>query len=155
MIEKFAFALAALTASSAGLAWAADSTLCEAAEKVVWSCHAAKKTYSVCASPILSKSAGYMQYRVGSVGKLEFSFPATREHPMGHFEFNMLPHGGTLAFKNASIDYTIAEDLKGLPTISVDKDDRQLAVVHCKDQTGDLLDNATLDLFKQTGVSKD
>jgi hypothetical protein len=132
--------------------WAAEDTLCEAAEKLVWSCHAAKKTYSVCSSSRLSKDAGYMQYRVGSRSKLEFAFPVTREHPFGRFNFDMGPHGGSLEFKNSGFNYSIAADMRGLPSILVEKDGRQIASVRCKDETGDLLGNDTLDLFRETGI---
>ena len=152
MKKNYAAVLSLLTLTVS--AWGAENTLCEATEKVVWSCHAGKKTYSVCASSNLSKAAGYMQYRVGSANKLEFTFPATREHPLGRFDFNMGPHGGSLEFKNSNFNYSIAEDMRGLPSIFVEQDGRQVASVRCKDLEGGLLDNSSLDLFKETGISK-
>jgi hypothetical protein len=151
-MNKFilAFPLLAIT----GFVWSAEKTLCEAEEKIVWSCHAGKKTYSVCASPKLSRDVGYMQYRVGSSAKLEFVFPVTREHPLTHFKFDMGPHGGSLDFKNAGFDYSVAQDARGLPIIFVDKNSKQIASVKCKDSTGDLLENSTLELFKDVGIFK-
>nr|WP_315219466.1 hypothetical protein [uncultured Duganella sp.] len=146
------FLLALLLLSVTGFVWSAEKTLCEAEEKLVWSCHASKKTYSVCAAPNLSRDVGYMQYRVGSVGKLEFIFPVTRVHPLTRFKFDMGPHGGSLNFKNAGFDYSIAQDARGLPLIFVDKDGKQMAYLKCKDSTGDLLENSTLELFKEVGI---
>jgi hypothetical protein len=135
-------------------AWAADRTLCQASEKVLWSCHAAKKTYSVCASADLSAAKGYLQYRAGSPDKLEFTFPAARAHPAGRFHFETAAHGGRLSFSNANVTYTIYGDALGLPEISVEKDGTPIATVRCKDETGDLLANPTLDLFAETRISK-
>jgi hypothetical protein len=148
------WALAVALFASIAPARAADTTLCQAREKVVWSCHAAKKTYSLCASADLSASKGYLQYRAGSADKLEFTFPATREHPAARFQYAPAPHGGWLSFSNADISYTIYGDALRLPEISIEKDGAHLATVRCKDETGDLLSNATLDLFAETGLSK-
>lgn len=121
---------------------------------MVWSCHAAKKTYSLCASSDLAKTQGYLQYRAGSAAGREFTYPATLAHPLGRFQFTLGAHGGHLEFKNANVKYTIAADLNGLPAIYIDQDERHIGTVRCKDEAGDLLGNATLDLFHETGISE-
>lgn len=95
-----------------------------------------------------------MQYRVGGKDKLEFEFPTFHEPPSRNFNFNEGPHGGSLEFKNSNFNYSITEDARGLPLIFVDKDGKQVASVKCKDLTGGLLENSTLELFKKTGVTK-
>lgn len=149
-MNRFLLALPLITAT--GFVWSANGTLCETEEKIVWSCHAGKKTYSVCASPNLSRNVGYMQYRVGNEKKLEFIFPEKREHPLARFKFEMGPHGGSLVFKNSGFDYAIAQDARGWPLIFVDKDGKQLASLQCRDSTGDLIENSTLDLFRKAGI---
>ena len=93
-----------------------------------------------------------MQYRVGREGQLEFVFPKSREHPRARFKFNMGPHGGSLEFENAGFSYSIGEEARGLPVIFVDKNDKQIASVKCKDAAGGLLENSTLKVFKEAGV---
>jgi hypothetical protein len=75
-------------------------TLCVADEKPLFSCRvdfnhvvggkllAGKKTVSVCASPDLSPSAGYLKYRFGrSQQNVELSYPADTGPPRQHFQF--------------------------------------------------------------------
>ena len=66
----------------------------------------------------------------------------------------MGPHGASLEFANGRFRYSIADEARGLPLIFVAKDEQQVAVVHCKDQTSGLLDNATLDLLRAAGIAR-
>jgi hypothetical protein len=134
---------------------ASGDTLCKSTERIVWSCHAGKKTYSVCASADLTSDAGYMQYRVGASAKSEFVYPASPSHPSGKFALNMGPHGASLDFDNSGFNYSIAEDARGLPLIFVDKNQKEIAKVQCRDSTGDLLENSTIVLLKNARVFDD
>jgi hypothetical protein len=62
-------------------------TLCGAKEKTVFSCPLTNgKTVSVCASTVLTKDSGWMQYRFGRVGKkTELVYPTERKHPREAF----------------------------------------------------------------------
>jgi hypothetical protein len=145
-LSTFGVSLAAL---------ASEQTLCEGAERIVWSCHAGKKTYSVCASSDLSTSTGYMQYRVGTPIKIEFNYPASRVHPSGRFKLNMGPHGASLDFNNSGFSYSVAEEARGLPLVFVDKDEKEIAKIQCRDASGDLLENSTIDLLRKARVFDD
>lgn len=63
----------------------ASNDLCERTEHTLFSCEAGKKEVALCASKDLSKTSGYVQYRVKAKGKLEFEHPGTKTHPRGLF----------------------------------------------------------------------
>jgi hypothetical protein len=65
-------------------------SLCDKGEKVVFSC-AVKRTgkiVSLCSSPKLSKTEGYLQYRFGRPGKVELEFPKDRSTSQGAFKYS-------------------------------------------------------------------
>lgn len=96
-----------------------------------------------------------MQYRVGTSANSEFVYPANHVHPLGKFALNMGPHGASLDFSNSGFSYSIAEEARGLPLIFVNKDQKQIAKVQCRDSAGDLLENSTIDLLKKAKVFDD
>jgi hypothetical protein len=53
-------------------------TLCTTQEKVIFSCSTDTNIVSVCASHDLSTSKGYLQYRLGRIGKVEHSIPKSK-----------------------------------------------------------------------------
>lgn len=53
---------------------------CIGDERVLFSCHLGTKVASICASPDLGKSRGYLQYRFGSIDKIELEIPKRRGH---------------------------------------------------------------------------
>jgi hypothetical protein len=88
-------------------------TLCEAGERPLFSCPTGKKMISVCASPDLSASAGYLRYRFGrSQQKLELSYPADNRHPRQYFHFyrdrvSAKASGEQLSFSIGAFSYVV------------------------------------------------
>ena len=82
---------------------AAPGTLCSADEEVIFSCKTKRKMYEICASKDLSATSGYMQYRAGSNGKVEFVYPSHPEAPAGKFHFGLLARGAVLSFQNGNL----------------------------------------------------
>ena len=84
---------------------------CTSAEQIVFSCTIGKKILSVCASNILSKQAGYMQYRFGQKNKIEMSYPETPQHPRQFIFFSSVPYAGGgeahLRFANGQYEYIV------------------------------------------------
>ncbi|MBV8466664.1 MAG: hypothetical protein JO218_12040 [Burkholderiales bacterium] len=63
--------------AAAVLLSAKAGNLCKPGERVVESCTGKHKIASVCASPQLTPSKGYLQYRFGTSKKIELTIPAT------------------------------------------------------------------------------
>lgn len=107
-----ALGLAALLAGAAP-AVGAGASLCTAGETVVFSCGAGKtKTVSVCASPDLTRTEGYMQYRFGMPGKTPgLVYPATKAHPGSYFLSRTVAYAGGgaayLKFTNGEYTYVV------------------------------------------------
>ena len=105
-----AILLLALSLPSPVLA-ASAYTLCHTNETVVFSCATGTHFLSLCASPNLSKEAGYLQYRYGSKDKLELVYPTTPQPPTGLFvPFEQTYSGGFgsfVQFKNNNYTYTV------------------------------------------------
>lgn len=137
-----------------GVALADVKTLCQGDERVVWSCHAGTKRYSLCGSRDLGVRAGYLQYRAGRPSRLEFRFPGRLMHPRGHFKFGLLPHGASLAFERGAYRYEITEDLKGETSILVRLPQGRMVSIDCAEATQTLTENATIDLFKSAGLAE-
>jgi len=74
------------------------ATHCRSDEQVIFSCLVQDaKTISFCASRILSKETGTLQYRFGRIGKTyELSYPRPAAHPNRSFWFDS-SHGGQWA----------------------------------------------------------
>ena len=49
--------------------------LCSTEETLLFGCDSGPKMISVCASPGFSATTGYVQYRFGTPGKIELSYP--------------------------------------------------------------------------------
>jgi len=66
------------------------SSLCEKAEKVVFSCHLknSAKIVSLCSSSRLTKTEGYLQYRFGVPGKIELEYPKQRSDAQKSFHYS-------------------------------------------------------------------
>lgn len=146
-----AIALIALAATDAN---AQVPSLCTQAENTVWSGTAHAKIYSVCASKNLTSTTGYLQYRAGKPGKVEFKYPATLVAPRGHFVFLELAHGAQLTFKHGAYDYTITDPLAGQSEIDVSKGTRALANIVMQQSTLSLTENTTINLFQAAGISE-
>lgn len=155
MIKSPFFPAISLFLGSAAIAKTPDvPNLCKASENIVWSCRAARKTFSLCASSDLGANNGYLQYRAGTRHHISFAFPSNLVHPRGKFEYNSYAHGGAgISFKNGAYSYDIREDLKGLAAIWVHSPNAPDKTVQCEDATQSLTLNTTMDLFKTAGMS--
>ena len=118
---------------SVGLSRWHEPTLCERGERIAWSCRAGRRTISVCASPRISATAGYIQYRIGRPGRLELQHPATRVHPRGRFRYSLAPNGNTsLEFDTGGHTYAVFEALREPEDgVLVMKGDRIVSEITC------------------------
>jgi len=68
----------------------ATLSLCAKGEKVVFSCAVRRsgKVVSLCSSPELSKTNGYLQYRFGRPGQVELEFPKERSESRTLFKYS-------------------------------------------------------------------
>lgn len=64
-----------------------DLSLCNADEAILFSCpiRGQNKTLSVCGSKKITESAGYIQYRFGTKGKIDLRYPEAKRPPLGLF----------------------------------------------------------------------
>jgi hypothetical protein len=136
-------------------------TLCSAQEQVVFSCVTTKKkVVSLCSSSPLTESAGYLQYRFGTVGQTpQLTFPAALEHPKDHFvSGTMMFSGGGgayLKFSNADFTYSVFTGIgKGWKKegVVVQKAGRQVAYLQCK---GPRTSQLGPDFFEKVQIPKD
>ena len=85
--------------------------LCTPAEKIVFSCTLGAKTASICASPDLTETSGYVQYRFGTDKQLELVYPKTLLPPKAKFFFSSTAYAGgdadRIRFKIAGFDYVV------------------------------------------------
>ncbi len=147
------FPLALLLFSTSTIAQV--QSLCEKNERVVWSCRAGIKYYSLCASGDLSSSSGYMQYRAGRRGAIEFRFPADQQHLRNYFKYRLLPYGAALTFRNGGYSYGIYEDLKGEPSIEVLAPNGRSRSIDCAESTHSLTLTSTIEYFSRADVKGD
>ena len=99
---------------------ATAQTHCSAAERSIFSCEIGRKVLSLCSSPDLDESKGWLQYRFGALDKLDLVFPEKPEHPKKHFR-SVRNYSSAeqvliqeLGFKKGSTGYTVyREETKG------------------------------------------
>ena len=139
---------------SSSVTHAEVASLCDAHERVIWSCQARSKIYSVCASQQLTASTGYMQYRAGTPQDIELRFPGEWLHPKGYFEFNVLARGASLAFTNGGYTYWILEHLMDGNSIQVERANQLLATITCQAGTNTLTLTDTINLFDTLGITR-
>lgn len=100
-----------------------DATLCNTQEDIYFNCHlTGGKIVAVCASMSTTATTGYVQYRYGSPGSLEMSFPNKNIPPKGVFKFVNASEGSVnkdiLKFKNGDYTYMIHQGyISGLAVI--------------------------------------
>ena len=71
---------------SAPVAAASPRSLCSSEENVLFTCSIGTKLVSVCSSPHLSRTSGYVQYRYGTRNRVpELVYPAEKIHPASKF----------------------------------------------------------------------
>jgi hypothetical protein len=95
--------VALLGLSLAGELQAKDS-LCQNDEETVFSCSTGKKTVSLCASPELTSSTGYIQYRFGTKSHIELSYPAFDQSPREVFKYG---HKGQFSWGFSYVKFSL------------------------------------------------
>lgn len=157
MIKSALFALIYLMIFHAN---AADSH-CNEQEQIVFSCSLGKKIVSVCASPELTPSSGYLQYRFGAKNALELILPASKNSSQrATILANTLMFagggGGYLRFINGRYQYIVYTAIgKGWGTkegVLVKKGAQQVANLKCRDIPTSQLGN---DFFSRAGLTID
>ena len=102
--------IAILLFTAVAQSWAHE-THCLKEEKTLFSCLVGKQIASICTSQDLSPTAGYMQYRYGSSGKVEISLPQPKEHPLKHVEADTYQaasgQNGSITFPHGAYAYTV------------------------------------------------
>jgi hypothetical protein len=94
-------------------------SLCEKAEKIVFSCTLRKsaKIVSLCASKDLTKERGYLQYRFGLPGKIELEYPKEREQTQTAFKYSHNFRAQfdltEISFSRDGYEYVIFDDYNG------------------------------------------
>ena len=94
-------------------------SLCEANEKIVFSCALAKpaKIVSLCSSKELTKDRGYLQYRFGVPGNIELEFPKQREQTHSAFKYSHYFRAQfdqtEISFSQNGYEYAIFDDYNG------------------------------------------
>jgi hypothetical protein len=136
-------------------------SFCFVDEVIVFSCHSTNgNTISLCSSPTLTASEGYLQYRFGVLGKIpELVHPKRPEHPKAHFISGTVPHSGGgasyLKFSKGNYFYTvftgIGKDWKKEGVV-VKKAGKQITYVACD---GPLISEIGPVLFEKLGLQKD
>jgi len=136
-------------------------SLCFVDEAVVFSCRSTDgKTISLCSSPTLTASEGYLQYRFGVIGKIpELIVPKIQEHPKEHFLSGTVPYSGGgasyLKFSRGSHTYTVFTGIgKGWEKegVVVNKSGKQISHVLCD---GPLISKLGPVLFEDLALQKD
>ena len=97
----------------------ASSSLCDANERIIFSCKIknSTNTLSVCGSQNLSKEDGYIQYRFGRNGAIGLEYPAEKEISRSSFLFSRYTRFQvsrlTFSFSNNNVNYTIFDNYDG------------------------------------------
>ncbi|NIF70961.1 hypothetical protein F3J16_12300 [Burkholderia sp. Ap-962] len=107
--------LEALDVSSVGHA----ASLCAAGDTVVFNCKLKenKKLFSLCSSKDLSNRAGFLQFRYGSPGKIELTYPEIKIGSQPHFGYDAYSRADVstfiLGFENGIYRYELSETTEG------------------------------------------
>lgn len=85
--------------------------LCRANEQSLFECKVGKKQVSICASPNMTATTGYAQYRYGTPQKIELAYPPTPKPPRGYFALSNTPYSGgaesRIHFTNQGYEYFV------------------------------------------------
>jgi len=144
--------LFAMLASATVGAWA-GSSLCAPEERTVWECPASKKTYALCASSDLGANSGYLQYRAGARGQVEFTVPSAKRHPKGHFLYTNHWRFARLTFENGAYAYEVEEQLVGPTSVRVRRAGKLASEFQCSNASRTLMDTEVIRMFAEAGVS--
>ena len=119
-VEKCS-ALFVILLMSIGVTYAQSSeeTLCDSHEEIYFSCPIKNKIVSVCASGNISPNNGYVEYRIGKRGNIDFQYPEKSYPPLGRFSISDITGGNLnlvhLKFKSGGYDYVVYQgDVSGV-----------------------------------------
>jgi len=97
-----------------------QSPLCTKAEITLWSCETRKRIFSLCSSPVVTRTTGYLQYRASNGGKVTFAYPAIKTPPRGLFKYNSFGNGdASIEFTNNGYHYSLVDPLRNKSSIVV------------------------------------
>jgi hypothetical protein len=94
-------------------------TLCEAGERIIFSCPIKRpaKIVSLCASKDLTNERGYVQYRFGLPGNVELEYPKERTGTQEKFHYTHYFRAQfdltEISFTNDGYEYQITDDYNG------------------------------------------
>ena len=94
-------------------------TLCEAGERVIFSCSVKRpaKIVSLCAAKDLTNERGYVQYRFGLPGSVELEYPKERTGTQAKFHYTHYFRAQfdltEISFTNDGYEYEITDDYNG------------------------------------------
>ena len=119
LVAGVTFCIAAVAVVSGSQQQMQAGSLCESAEKIVFSCAVGKtsKIVSLCSSKDLTKEKGYLQYRFGLPGKIELEFPKQREQTQAAFKYSHYFRAQfdqtEISFTSDGFEYAIFDDYNG------------------------------------------
>lgn len=97
-----------------------SSPLCAAEEITLWSCTVGNRVHSLCASRVVTRTTGYMQYRASRRSQVVFTYPAERGPPSGRFVYHAYANGdATVEFDNNGYGYVLSDPLRGDSSLRV------------------------------------
>jgi hypothetical protein len=132
-----------------------QASLCTAQEESIFWCNARTKRYEICASADLGAATGYMQYRAGSKGRVDFAYPARERGPLGVFELGLLAKGTRLSFQNGPVLYEIYQPLAGRASIDVTRPGQgSVTAAQCVSDSDTLSLTSTMRRFQALGIYK-
>ncbi|MBX8488623.1 hypothetical protein K5D34_12250 [Pseudomonas cichorii] len=132
------------------VAYESGMTFCKEDEDIYFSCSlSGGKIVSVCASGNTDPSTGYIQYRYGTPGNIEMTYPEKAIPPMGHLFLVNASEGSVnkdiIKFKNGSYTYIIAQST--VSSLSVLKNDKVVLRKSCNEG-----DNAFVSRAARQGI---
>ena len=133
---------------------------CAATEQTLFSCSTGRKVVSVCGTPDLSATSGFVQYRFGTVGSPELIYPPTSADWREVTRAGVLTFGGGggayLAFLKTPYRYfvytAIGRGWGSKAGVVVEKNGKRIDRLRCKEKETSELGP---DLFSQSGISED
>jgi len=96
------------------------SPVCARDEVTLWSCTTKRREFALCSSPTVTRTTGYLQYRVANAGKLSFVYPEKKAPPLGLFKYESYPNGdAAIEFTNKGYRYSLVDPLRDKSSILV------------------------------------
>lgn len=132
------------------------SPLCAREEITLWTCATSKKVFSLCSSPVVNKTSGYIQYRASKNGKIVFVYPLAKSSPSGLFDYESAPSGdASISFMNAGYTYRLVDPLRSNSFISITAPEARgkETLINC-DSNQTLQINYSMRLMYDSGIWK-